>query len=215
MVAAATVGVVPVVGWLGLALMAGLIVAAAIRLGWFERLGSMLAGDGTYTREALARTGTAEGAAKVAACAELLADDEEVRLIRWTPARTADGSRVALGASPAAWYLWLPLPAILLRVPDALVDQVEHHERGDGVVEITCTSRAGDATITATDGETVETSDESVELAASLLSGLVIVDPAQRTAPKPATAVDVTADVTLDGSDDAVTTGALPIGLAG
>jgi hypothetical protein len=211
MVAAATVGVVPVVGWLGLALMGGLIVAAAVRLGWFERLGGILAGDGVYAREALARTGTAEGAAKVAACADLLAHDEEVRLIRWTPARTAHGSRVALGASPLAWYLWLPQPALLLRVPDALVAQVEYQDRGDGVVQMTCTSQAADEAVTITDGETVETAPDSLALAAQLLSGLVIVDPNARSA---AAAADDSVHV-VDEAADSFTTGSIPVGLAG
>jgi hypothetical protein len=106
-----------------------------------------------------------------------------VRLIRWTPARTRDGTRIALGASPAAWYLWLPEPAVLLRVPDSLVARAEHVERGDGVAELRCESRTGVGFVTATDGATVEEADDSPALAHSLLDGLVFVDPRHTAAP--------------------------------
>ena len=190
MSAAATVAVVPVMGWIGFGVAGVLVIAAAFRWRWFERLGSVLAGDAKYEREALARTGTAEGAERVAACAAMLAPVDEVRLIRWTPARTSAGIRVVLGASPAAWYLWLPLPSVLLRVPDALVDSVQHTERGNGVVELTCTGRMADAVVTATDGDTVESAADSFELATTLLSGLVIVDPNRRPERTPAAAAD-------------------------
>ncbi len=153
---------------------------AVVRLRLLDRLGARLAGETKARREALARTGTTDGAKKVARFAAMLAGAEEVRLIRWTPARTADGTRIALGASPAAWYLWLPEPAVLLRVPDSLVARAEHLEVSEGVARLRCESRAGDGFVTATDGITVEEADDSPTLARSLLDGLVFVDPRDR-----------------------------------
>jgi hypothetical protein len=149
-----------------------------------DRLGARLAGEPKARREALAKAGTTDGAKKVARFASMLADSEEVRLIRWTPARTNDGTRIALGASPAAWYLWLAEPAVLLRVPDTLVAKAEHVELGDGVAKLRCEARAGSGFVTATDGATVEEADDSPGLAHSLLDGLVFVDPRHRDDPR-------------------------------
>lgn len=171
------IAAVPTAGWIGIAAMAALILAAVVRIGIFERLGAALAGDNKQRKEGLARTGTVDGAAKVARFASMLTDIDEVRLIRWTPARTPEGVRIALGASPKAWYLWLPVPMVLMRVPDGFIDQMQHDERGEGVVALEVIARECDELVTATDGETVEEAENSFELAQSLLSGLVIVDP--------------------------------------
>ncbi len=176
------IATVPLAGWVGAAAMAILLAIAAYRLGLFDRLGAALAGDAKSRREALARSGTDEGAAKVARFAGMLTDPDEVRLIRWTPARTPEGVRIALGASPKAWYLWLPVPAVLMRVPDALFAQVHHDDRGEGVVALRCEVRECDEALTATDGATVEEAADSIDLAASLLNGLVIVDPVAKAA---------------------------------
>ena len=166
--AAVVLGAVSIVGYL------------AYQFKALDRLGAHLAGEPKARREALARTATTEGAKKVARLAAMLADGEEVRLIRWTPARTADGCRIALGASPTAWYLWLPEPAVLVRVPDVLVAKAEHVDIGDGVSTLRCVSRTGAGFVTATDGVTVEEADDSPTLAHSLLDGLVFVDPRHR-----------------------------------
>jgi hypothetical protein len=175
--------------------LAVLFVAVAgyliMRFRILDRLGSRLAGEPKARREALARTGTTDGAKKVARFASMLADAEEVRLIRWTPARTTDGLRIALGASPAAWYLWLPEPSVLMRIPDSLVARADHVVVSDGVAELHCESRAGDGYVTATDGVTVEEADDSPALAQSLLHGLVFVDPSRRNEPAPAAAANV------------------------
>jgi hypothetical protein len=171
------IATVPTVGWIGIAAMGALMLAAVARGRLFDRLGATLAGDKKQLNEGLARTGTVDGAAKVARFATMLADTDEVRLIRWTPARTAEGVRIALGASPKAWYLWLPVPMVLMRVPDAFIDQMQHDDRGAGVVALDVTVRACDDVVTATDGDTVEEADDSLEFARSLLNGLVIVDP--------------------------------------
>ncbi len=172
-----TIAAVPTAGWIGIAAMAALILTAVIRIGVFERFGAVLAGDQKQRNEGLARTGTADGAAKVARFASMLTDADEVRLIRWTPARTPEGVRIALGASPKAWYLWLPVPMVLMRVPDGFIDQMNHDDRGAGVVALEVVARSCEEVVTATDGETVEEAANSFELAQSLLSGLVIVDP--------------------------------------
>ena len=139
---AATVGAMSPVSWAALGLAGVLIVAGAVlRFRLLDRLGARLAGEPKARREALARTGTTDGAKKVARLAAMLADAEEVRLIRWTPARTTDGTRIVLGASPAAWWLWLAEPAVLLRVPDTLVARAEHIEVADGVAKLRCESR--------------------------------------------------------------------------
>ncbi len=176
-----TIAAVSPLAWTALALAA--LSAGAylvVRFGLLDRFGAHLAGEPKARREALSRTGTTDGAKKVARFASMLAGAEEVRLIRWTPARTADGMRIALGASPAAWYLWLPEPAVLLRVPDCLVARAEHEEIADGVATLRCESRPGDGFVTATDGVTVEEADDSPALARSLLDGLVFVDPRTR-----------------------------------
>ena len=188
-----TVATVPIAGWVGIAAMAALLAVAAVRLGGFERLGASLAGDRKRQQDALARTATPDGAERVARFAAMLTEPREVRLIRWTPARTPEGSRIVLGASPMAWYLWLPEPVVLMRIPDSLVGQMHHDDRGEGVVALRCEARASDDCVTATDGLTVEDADNSLELAETLLSGLVIVDPSSvnthiRRAPAPATA---------------------------
>ncbi len=184
----AIIATVPTIAWFGIAAMAVLMIAAAARLGLFDRVGAALAGDNKQTREGLARTGTAEGSARVASLASMLTDADEVRLIRWTPARTNEGVRIALGASPKAWYLWLPVPMVLMRVPDGFVSQMNHRDRGTGVVQLVCEMRACDEVVTATDGETVEEAEDSLELAQSLLHGLVIVDPVAKQQPAPAAA---------------------------
>ena len=172
-----------------------LVMAAAIRFRAFDRLGAALAGDRKGEREALQRTATADGAERVARFAAMLSDPEETRLIRWTPARTPEGSRIVLGASPMAWYLWLPEPVVLMRVPDSFVGQMEHVALADGVTEMRCTPRASDDVVTATDGTTVEEADNSIELAGSLLSGLVVADPNRKAAPAPVATPPV---VTID-----------------
>lgn len=179
-----TVATVPLAGWVGIVLMAALLIAATVQLRLFDRLGASLAGDRKRRQEALARTATPDGAERVARFASMLCDPDEVRTIRWTPARTTEGSRIVLGTSPMAWYLWLPEPVVLVRVPDSLIANMQQAERGDGVVELTCESRQADEYVTATDGTSIEEADNSRELAESLLSGLVIVDPnkAQRPA---------------------------------
>src|SRR4051812_25111843 len=180
-------GAVPPLGWAAIAVAVFVLVAyAVVRFKLLDRLGERLAGEPKARREALARTGTTDGAKKVARLAAMLAGTEEVRLIRWTPARTADGLRIALGASPAAWYLWLAEPSVLLRVPDTLVARADHVELADGVCELHCESRTGDGFVTATDGVTVEEADDSAALAQSLLHGLVFVDPSRRDQPAPA-----------------------------
>ncbi len=180
----ATVGAllatVPRAAWFGVGALGLAIVAVLLRFRVLDRIGSRLAGEAKARREALARTGTTDGVTKVARFAAMLADPVEVRLIRWTPARTTEGMRIALGASPAAWYLWLPEPAVLLRIPDSLVAKAEHVDKGNGVAELHCEARAGAGFVTATDGLTVEEADESPSLARSLLHGLVFVDPRHR-----------------------------------
>ena len=177
MAALTTLGTVPLAGWVGIGLMALLLGAAAIQLRFFDRLGASLAGDRKRRQDALARTATPDGAERVARFASMLCDPEEVRTIRWTPARTPEGARIVLGTSPMAWYLWLPEPVVLMRVPDALVANMQQTDRGDGVVELQCESRTSNECVTATDGTTIEDADNSRELAESLLSGLVIIDP--------------------------------------
>jgi hypothetical protein len=171
--------------WAAIAVAAvGILALLAIRYRALDRLGSRLAGEPKARREALARTGTTDGATKVARFAAMLADPQEVRLIRWTPARTSDGLRIALGASPAAWYLWLPEPSVLVRVPDCLVARAEHVDVGDGVAELHCEMRDGDGVVAATDGVTIEEAENSPALAKTLLHGLVFVDPSRRQEPK-------------------------------
>ncbi|HEY3832071.1 MAG TPA: hypothetical protein VGO03_07235 [Acidimicrobiia bacterium] len=180
----AAVAAVPPLGWAAIVVVAvAAICAAVLRFHLLDRLGARLAGEPKARREALAKAGTTDGAKKVARFASMLADSEEVRLIRWTPARTSDGTRIALGASPAAWYLWLAEPSVLLRVPDTLVAKAEHVEIGDGVAELRCEARSGRGYVTATDGTTVEEAENSPALAHSLLDGLVFVDPRNRDEP--------------------------------
>src|SRR5438309_324680 len=109
MTAATGIGVTVVVGTLlGFTLW---------RTAAFERLGARLAGDRRRAALAAARAAGPDGIARVAELTALLAAREERRFIRWTPARAANGARLILGASPAAWYFWLPEPMILVRVP--------------------------------------------------------------------------------------------------
>lgn len=176
--------------WIGLVAMAGLMIVAAVRLNFLERFGASLAGDNKHRREALARTASDDGAAKVARFAHMLADSDEVRTIRWTPARTPEGVRIALGASPKAWYLWLPVPMVLIRVPDALFAAVHHDSVSQGVVSLRCEVAASEEVATATDGESVETAVDSLQIAASFLEGLVIVDPTASAAPAASVATD-------------------------
>ena len=180
----ASIAAIPPLGWAAIVVVAvAALGIAVLRFRLLDRLGARLAGEPKARREALAKAGTTDGAKKVARYAAMLADSEEVRLIRWTPARTNDGTRIALGASPAAWYLWLAEPAVLLRVPDTLVAKAEHVELGDGVAKLRCEARSGTAYVTATDGVTVEEADDSPTLAHSLLDGLVFVDPRTRDDP--------------------------------
>ncbi len=171
-------------------LLIGIVVVVLAWVLWrtraFERLGSRLAGDRGRAARAAAAAASPEQLARVAQLVALLASREERRFVRWTPARASSGARFVLGASPAAWYLWLPEPGILVRVPDALVASVEQHRETGAVVRLVCRSRDADAVVTATDGTVVEEADRSVRLAAALLDGLLIVDPEATRAERPA-----------------------------
>lgn len=161
------------------------IVIALWRSAALARLGSHLAGDHRRAEAFSEHATSAQTVARVAELASLLASREEQRLIRWTPARAASGARLALGASPAAWYLWLPEPEILVRVPDAFVARVEHVGAKGSIVRLACSTRAADDAVTATDGELVEEAVGAEALAAALLDGLVIVDPTAQATEQP------------------------------
>lgn len=149
----------------------------------FERLGGRLAGDHRRAAAAAARATSPEMVARIGELVAILATKEERRVIRWTPARARSGARLALGASPAAWYLWLPEPEVLVRVPDALVASAVTEPERDGVIRLRCTTRPGAAAVVATDGTVLEEAEHSVELAAVLLDGLLVADPQARPAP--------------------------------
>ena len=170
------------IAWIAILAMAALIAWAIWRTAAFDRLGRRLAGDHRHDRALRERAASAEGVAHVADLAAELAEPDEVRAIRWTPARATNGARLALGASPAAWYLWLLEPEVLIRIPDALVAAVDHVPQHDAVVRLACHARNADAYITATDGNGVERSDDSFALTTLLLDGLTIVDPEARIA---------------------------------
>ena len=173
----------------GIAIIVGSVVAAVVLGGvlWrthaFERLGSRLAGDHRRAAAAAARATSPEMVTRIAELVAILASKEERRVIRWTPARARSGARLALGASPAAWYLWLPEPEVLVRVPDALVASAVPEPERDGVLRLRCTTRPGTAAVVATDGTVLEEAEHSVELAAVLLDGLLVADPQARPAP--------------------------------
>jgi hypothetical protein len=171
----------------GIAIIAALIVAAVVGLGialWktraFERFGGRLAGDHRRAAAAAARATSPVMVAPIAQLVAVLAPKEERRVIRWTPARSATGARLALGASPAAWYLWLPDPEVLVRVPDALIASAVHEPEREGVIRLHCTTRACDVAVTATDGTVLEEAEHSEALAAALLDGLLVADPQAR-----------------------------------
>ncbi len=179
--------------WIGIVVVGALVALLVWRTSAFERLGARIAGDHRRAAVIAARAASPEAVARVAELASLLATREEQRLIRWTPARAANGARLALGASPAAWYLWLPEPSVLVRVPDALVANVDHEAQHDAVVRLRCRTRdADDALVTATDGTVVEEAEAPAATAATLLDGLVILDPlAKPTADPSVGAIDL------------------------
>src|SRR5947209_3298647 len=96
----------------GVAILVAIALVGLVlwRTSALARIGGRLAGDHRRDDAFTARATSPETVARVADLASLLASREEQRLIRWTPARAANGARLALGASTAAWYLWLPEP---------------------------------------------------------------------------------------------------------